>query len=106
MWGKNSIGESPRTYNRVGWEDLSTAERKAWFPAARVAKSGNLVAVSFKLVRLVTVVELSQESLAKTLNDGVGSEEAGVTAEKMARRTGAKNWTKMIMNRPAEMNAK
>lgn len=98
-----------RSCNRLGWEELSTAERKAWFPAARVAKSGNLVAVSFKLVTFVTfvtVVELSQSSLAKILNDGVGSEEAGVTAEKMTRRTGAKNWTNMIMNRPAEMNVK
>ena len=108
-----------RSFNRSGLEELATAKRKAWFPLASKAKSGNLVAVSFNVGRVelsldagrvelslnVGRVELSQESLAKTLNDGVGSEEAGVTTEKTTKRTGTKNLN-MTMDRPAEMNVK
>lgn len=90
-----------RSFNRLGLEELFTAIRKAWFPLASKAKSGNLVAVSFKFGR----VELSQGSLARILNDGAGSEEAGVITEQIAKRTGTKNLN-MIMDRPVEMNDK
>jgi hypothetical protein len=37
-----------RSYNRLGLEEFSTAERKSWFLSARYTRSGNLVAVSSK----------------------------------------------------------
>jgi len=37
-----------RSFNKVGLEEFPTAERNIWFPLARGAISGNLVAVSLK----------------------------------------------------------
>jgi hypothetical protein len=98
-----------RSCNRLGLEEEFTAERKAWFPLASTANSGNLVAVSFKLVTFRTV-ELSQEPWGDVeggeLDCGVGSDETGVTAEETAKRTGTKKLRNMLMDRPAETNVK
>ena len=37
-----------RSFNKLGLDEWSTAERNAWFPSHRYSRSGNLFAVSSK----------------------------------------------------------